>query len=79
MKSTLLKGIKKRPGTAPPPELAAANLKNEVRMVYINSGQAQLEFKVSPSVTPRSMCSPAYTEVLPRRANREGEQRQFAR
>ncbi|KAJ6523984.1 PINIT domain-containing protein [Mycena capillaripes] len=45
LKNTLLKGIKKRPGTAPPPELVAPNPRNEVRMVYINSGQGQLEFK----------------------------------
>jgi E3 SUMO-protein ligase PIAS1 len=47
LKGTLLKGIKKRPGTAPPPELAITGPRNAVRMIYINSGQGQLEYKVS--------------------------------
>ncbi|KAJ7828244.1 PINIT domain-containing protein [Mycena olivaceomarginata] len=45
LKTTLLKGIKKRPGTAPPPELAPVNARNAVRMIYINGGQGQLEYK----------------------------------
>ncbi|KAJ7021311.1 PINIT domain-containing protein [Mycena alexandri] len=41
----LLKGIKKRPGTAPPPELTVTGPMNSVRIIYINGGQGQLEFK----------------------------------
>jgi hypothetical protein len=50
---TSLKGMKRKPGTAPPPDLNIrdANLeeKNEVRMLYINAGPAnatEREFKV---------------------------------
>ncbi|KAJ7813780.1 PINIT domain-containing protein [Mycena olivaceomarginata] len=45
VKTALLKGIKKRPGTAPPPELAPVGSRNAVRMIYINGGQGQLEYK----------------------------------
>ncbi|KAJ7472876.1 PINIT domain-containing protein [Mycena galericulata] len=45
LKSALLKGIKKRPGTAPPPDLGPGQENNTVRMVYINSGQGPLEMK----------------------------------
>ncbi|KAJ7151838.1 PINIT domain-containing protein [Mycena crocata] len=53
LKGALLKGIKRRPGTAPPPDLSLAatgngfSINNVVRMVYINSGQGQgpLELK----------------------------------
>ncbi|KAJ7446598.1 PINIT domain-containing protein [Mycena latifolia] len=45
LKGALLKGIKKRPGTAPPPDLGTVGAKNTVRMIYINSGQGQLELK----------------------------------
>ncbi|KAF7348863.1 hypothetical protein MVEN_01406400 [Mycena venus] len=51
LKSALLKGIKKRPGTAPPPVLSLPNFvigvrRNTVRMIYINNGgQGQLEYK----------------------------------
>ncbi|KAJ6509862.1 PINIT domain-containing protein [Mycena vulgaris] len=48
LKSALLKGIKKRPGTAPPPDLGAVDAvgaSNSVRMIYINSGQGTLELK----------------------------------
>ncbi|KAJ6627721.1 PINIT domain-containing protein [Mycena sp. CBHHK59/15] len=49
LKNTLLKGIKKRPGTAPPPDLGSgisyAAASNVVKMVYINSGQGPLELK----------------------------------
>ncbi|KAJ6452023.1 PINIT domain-containing protein [Mycena vitilis] len=45
LKGSLLKGIKKRPGTAPPPELAGAGPRNAVRMIYINSGTGQVEYK----------------------------------
>ncbi|KAF7348866.1 hypothetical protein MVEN_01406700 [Mycena venus] len=51
LKSALLKGIKRRPGTAPPPVLSVPNFdigvrRNTVRMIYINSGgQGQLEYK----------------------------------
>ncbi|KAJ7155119.1 PINIT domain-containing protein [Mycena filopes] len=41
----LLKGIKKRPGTAPPPEITVTSPMNTVRIIYINGGQGQLEFK----------------------------------
>jgi hypothetical protein len=50
VKTALLKGIKKRPGTAPPPELAPVGSRNAVRMIYINGGQGQLEYKVGFSV-----------------------------
>ncbi|KAF7312843.1 hypothetical protein MKEN_00968300 [Mycena kentingensis (nom. inval.)] len=39
IKASLLKGMKKMPGTAPPPDLGVASLRpagNEVKMVYIN-------------------------------------------
>ncbi|KAJ7839121.1 PINIT domain-containing protein [Mycena olivaceomarginata] len=45
LKTALLKGIKKRPGTAPPPELAPVGARNAVRMIYINGGRGQLEYK----------------------------------
>ncbi|KAJ7093396.1 PINIT domain-containing protein [Mycena belliarum] len=45
LKGALLKGIKKRPGTAPPPDLGVTVAANAVRMIYINSGQGQLELK----------------------------------
>ncbi|KAJ7246888.1 PINIT domain-containing protein [Mycena haematopus] len=45
LNSALLKGIKKRPGTAPPPALSPALHRNVVRMIYINGGQGQLEYK----------------------------------
>ncbi|KAF7349619.1 E3 SUMO-protein ligase pli1 [Mycena sanguinolenta] len=40
-----LKGIKKRPGTAPPPVFSAPSRRNVVRMIYINGGQGPLEYK----------------------------------
>jgi hypothetical protein len=48
LKTALLKGIKKRPGTTSPPELAPVGVRNTVRMIYINGGQGQpeLEYKV---------------------------------
>ncbi|KAJ6451773.1 PINIT domain-containing protein [Mycena sanguinolenta] len=45
LNSALLKGIKKRPGTAPPPVFGAPSRRNIVRMIYINGGQGQLEYK----------------------------------
>ncbi|KAJ7754147.1 PINIT domain-containing protein [Mycena maculata] len=45
LKSALLKGIKKRPGTAPPPDLSTSSEQNTVRMIYVNGGQGQLEMK----------------------------------
>ncbi|KAJ7101987.1 PINIT domain-containing protein [Mycena epipterygia] len=45
LKSALVKGIKKRPGTAPPLNLGDVDATNRVRMIYINSGQGQLELK----------------------------------
>ncbi|KAK7059967.1 E3 SUMO-protein ligase pli1 [Favolaschia claudopus] len=45
LKTSLLKGIKKRPGTAPPPKFDIVNARNSVRMIYINGGQGNLEYK----------------------------------
>jgi hypothetical protein len=48
LKSAFLKGIRKRLGTTPPPVLSISPnvTRNTVRMIYINSGQGQLEYKV---------------------------------
>ncbi|KAF8149285.1 PINIT domain-containing protein [Mycena galopus ATCC 62051] len=49
LNSAQLKGIKKRPGTAPPPNLgfsgATTRPRNVIRMIYINGGQGPLEYK----------------------------------
>ncbi|KAJ7282482.1 PINIT domain-containing protein [Mycena rebaudengoi] len=49
LKSSLLKGIKKRPGTAPPPNIGAVVRNwwpdNTVKMIYINGGQGPVELK----------------------------------
>lgn len=45
-----LKGLKKKPGTAPPPDLGkyvrANNSTNRVEMVYVNSQQQPVQAKV---------------------------------
>ncbi|KAJ7309430.1 hypothetical protein DFH08DRAFT_974684 [Mycena albidolilacea] len=51
LKTALLKGIKKRPGTAPPPELAPVGVRNAMHMIYLNGGQGQLEYKVGFSAS----------------------------
>jgi hypothetical protein len=56
LKTALLRGIKKRPGTALPPELA-------MRMIYINVGQGQLEYKVGFSALRDIILNSMYRSI----------------